>query len=94
MQPDRVYPDREMGKTHRGHGRNDFMERTGFEWLLGSVLVVFLFSGCSGTRPPSLGVNRRRIEYIRAEFEAIYPGASRLAVHRVGVGNIKKEVIE
>jgi uncharacterized protein (DUF1499 family) len=50
-----------MGKTHRGHGRDDFMERMGFEWLLGSVLVVFLFSGCSGTRPPSLGVKDNRL---------------------------------
>ena len=32
-----------MLKTHRGHGRDDFMERMGFEWLVGSVLVVFLF---------------------------------------------------
>jgi uncharacterized protein (DUF1499 family) len=32
------------------------MERMGFEWLLGSVLVVFLFSGCSGTRLSNLGV--------------------------------------
>jgi uncharacterized protein (DUF1499 family) len=50
-----------MVKTHRGHGRDDFMEGMGFQWLLGSVLVVFLFSGCSGTRPPNLGVKDNRL---------------------------------
>lgn len=37
------------------------MERMGFEWLVGSVLVVFLFSGCGGTRPPNLGVKENRL---------------------------------
>jgi uncharacterized protein (DUF1499 family) len=37
------------------------MERMGFGWLLGSVLVVFLFIGCSGTRPPDLGVKDNRL---------------------------------
>ena len=36
------------------------MERFWFEWLFGSVLVVFLFSGCSGTWPPNLGVKNGR----------------------------------
>lgn len=37
------------------------MERMGFEWMLASVLVVFLFSGCSGTRPSNLGVKDNRL---------------------------------
>jgi uncharacterized protein (DUF1499 family) len=37
------------------------MERMGFEWLLGSVLVVFLISGCGGTRPSNLGVKDNRL---------------------------------
>ena len=37
------------------------MERIGFEWLLGAALTVFLFSGCSGTRPPNLGVKDSRL---------------------------------
>jgi uncharacterized protein (DUF1499 family) len=36
--------------------RENSMETILFEWLLGSVFVVFLFSGCSGTGPPNLGV--------------------------------------
>jgi len=41
--------------------RENFMETMVFEWLLGSVLVVFLFSGCSGTGPPELGVKNNRL---------------------------------
>ena len=37
------------------------MEKMGFEWMLASVLVVFLFSGCSGTRPSNLGVKDNRL---------------------------------
>ena len=37
------------------------MERMGFEWMLASVLLVFLFSGCSGTRPSNLGVKDNRL---------------------------------
>jgi len=37
------------------------MERMSFEWMLTSVLVVFLFSGCSGTRPANLGVKDNRL---------------------------------
>ena len=37
------------------------MERMSFEWMLTSVLVVFLFSGCSGTRPANLGVKDDRL---------------------------------
>jgi uncharacterized protein (DUF1499 family) len=37
------------------------MERMGFEWMLTSVLVVFLFGGCSGTRPANLGVKDNRL---------------------------------
>ena len=37
------------------------MERMGFEWMLASVLVVSLFSGCSGTRPSNLGVKDNRL---------------------------------
>jgi len=37
------------------------MERMGFEWILASILVVFLFSGCSGSRPPTLGVKDNRL---------------------------------
>ena len=37
------------------------MERMGFEWILASVFVVFLFSGCSGTRPSNLGVKDNRL---------------------------------
>jgi uncharacterized protein (DUF1499 family) len=37
------------------------IERIGPEWMLGSVLVVFLFSGCSGTRPSNLGVKDNRL---------------------------------
>jgi uncharacterized protein (DUF1499 family) len=37
------------------------MERMGFGWLLGFFLVVFLCSGCSGTRPANLGVKDNRL---------------------------------
>jgi len=37
------------------------MERIVFEWLLGSVLAIFLFSGCSGSRPSNLGVKDSRL---------------------------------
>ena len=37
------------------------MERMGFDWMLGFLLVVFLFSGCSGTRPSNLGVKDNRL---------------------------------
>jgi uncharacterized protein (DUF1499 family) len=37
------------------------MERMGFEWILAPILVVFLFSGCSGSRPPTLGVKDNRL---------------------------------
>ncbi len=37
------------------------MEKMGFEWMLASVLVVSLFSGCSGTRPSNLGVKDNRL---------------------------------
>ena len=37
------------------------MEKMGFEWMLASVLVVSLFSGCSGTRPSNLGVRDNRL---------------------------------
>jgi uncharacterized protein (DUF1499 family) len=38
-----------------------FMERMGLDWLPASIPFVFLFSGCSGTRPPSLGVKDNRL---------------------------------
>jgi len=37
------------------------MERMGFRGLLGSLLVVFFLSGCSGSRPPTLGVKDNRL---------------------------------
>jgi uncharacterized protein (DUF1499 family) len=37
------------------------MERMGFGWLLGFFLVIFLSSGCSGSRPPNLGVKNNRL---------------------------------
>ena len=37
------------------------MERMSFEWMLTSVLAVFLFSRCSGTRPANLGVKDNRL---------------------------------
>jgi len=37
------------------------MERMSFDWILASVLVVFLFSGCSGSRPSNLGVKDNRL---------------------------------
>jgi uncharacterized protein (DUF1499 family) len=38
-----------------------FMERMGFDWVLGFFLVLFLFSGCSGTRPSNLGVKDNQL---------------------------------
>jgi uncharacterized protein (DUF1499 family) len=49
-----------MGELH-GEKGGCRMERMGFEWMLASVLVVFLFSGCSGTRPSNLGVRDNRL---------------------------------
>jgi uncharacterized protein (DUF1499 family) len=49
-----------MGELH-GEKEGYRMERMGFEWMLASVLVVFLFSGCSGTRPSNLGVKDNRL---------------------------------
>ena len=37
------------------------MGKTGFDWLLVCLMVVFLFSGCSGTRPSNLGVKDNRL---------------------------------
>jgi uncharacterized protein (DUF1499 family) len=37
------------------------MEKMGFVRMLASVLVVFLFSGCSGTRLSNLGVKDNRL---------------------------------
>ena len=37
------------------------MEKMGFERLLGFFLAFFLFSGCSGSRPPNLGVKDNRL---------------------------------
>jgi uncharacterized protein (DUF1499 family) len=37
------------------------MERIWLGWLLGSVLVIFLFIGCRGNRPPNLGVKEKRL---------------------------------
>lgn len=37
------------------------MERMGYGWPLGLFLVFFLLSGCSGTRPPNLGVKDSRL---------------------------------
>jgi len=44
----------------RGKGGN-VIEKTGFEWMLASLLAVFLFSGCGGTRPSNLGVKDNRL---------------------------------
>jgi uncharacterized protein (DUF1499 family) len=49
-----------MGELH-GEKEGYMMERMGFEWMLAFVLVVFLFSGCSGTRPSNLGVKDNRL---------------------------------
>jgi uncharacterized protein (DUF1499 family) len=49
-----------MGELH-GKKEGYMMERMGFEWMLASVLLVFLFSGCSGTRPSNLGVKDNRL---------------------------------
>jgi uncharacterized protein (DUF1499 family) len=49
-----------MGELH-GEKEGYMMERMGFEWMLASVLLVFLFSGCSGTRPSNLGVKDNRL---------------------------------
>jgi uncharacterized protein (DUF1499 family) len=37
------------------------MERMGFDWMLGFFVVIFLFSGCSGSCPSSLGVKEKRL---------------------------------
>lgn len=37
------------------------MEKMGFDWAVGFFLVLFLFSGCSGTRPSNLGVKDNRL---------------------------------
>lgn len=37
------------------------MERIGCDWMLGFFLAVFLFSGCGGSRPSSLGVKEKRL---------------------------------
>ena len=37
------------------------IERAGFEWMIASVLIVFLSSGCGGTRPSNLGVKDNRL---------------------------------
>ncbi len=50
-----------MGGRKKSLGRFGFMEKVGFDWLLGFFLVLFLFSGCSGTRPSNLGVKDSRL---------------------------------
>jgi uncharacterized protein (DUF1499 family) len=42
-------------------GRFGFMEKIGFDWVLGLFLVLFLFGGCSGSRPANLGVKDNRL---------------------------------
>jgi uncharacterized protein (DUF1499 family) len=51
-----------MGRWKSPPGRRkEIMERMGYGWLLGLFLVFFLLSGCSGTRPPNLGVKDNRL---------------------------------
>jgi uncharacterized protein (DUF1499 family) len=42
-------------------GKGGFMEKIWLGWRLGSVLLIFLFIGCSGTRPSNLGVKDNRL---------------------------------
>jgi uncharacterized protein (DUF1499 family) len=58
--PEGVFRDGQMGELP-GEKEGYKMERMGFEWMLASVLVVLLFSGCSGSRPPALGVKDNRL---------------------------------
>jgi uncharacterized protein (DUF1499 family) len=53
------------GQKAKGQGQKaregGFLDKMGFEWLLGFFLVAFLFGGCSGTGPPNLGVKDKRL---------------------------------
>jgi uncharacterized protein (DUF1499 family) len=42
-------------------GGNEMIKGTFFGWLLVFSMAVFLFSGCSGKRPPHLGVKDNRL---------------------------------
>jgi uncharacterized protein (DUF1499 family) len=50
-----------MGGRKKSLGRFGFMEKMGFDWVLGFLLVLFLFSGCSGIGPSNLGVKDNRL---------------------------------
>ena len=50
-----------MGGRKKSLGRFGFMEKIGFDWVLGFFLVLFLFGGGSRPRPANLGVKDNRL---------------------------------
>lgn len=61
------------------------MEKRGAEWILTSLMIAFLLSGCGGSRPPGLGVKDNRLSPCPSSPNCV---SSQSGEERHGIGPI------